>query len=63
MAILYGLWSFGIFFPIWYVRTKKNLATLIPHREKRNNSAVNVATTNFANFPQFFAEKIDKKIQ
>jgi hypothetical protein len=24
----YGLWSFGIFFPLWDVRTKLNLATL-----------------------------------
>jgi hypothetical protein len=23
------LWSFGIFFPFWYVWTKKNLATLV----------------------------------
>jgi hypothetical protein len=28
MAFWYNLWSFGIFFPIWYVWTKKNLATL-----------------------------------
>jgi hypothetical protein len=28
MAIWYSLWSFVIFFPIWYVWTKKNLATL-----------------------------------
>jgi hypothetical protein len=28
MAVWYSLWSFGIFFPIWYVWTKKNLATL-----------------------------------
>jgi hypothetical protein len=29
MAVWYGLWSFGIFFPIWYIWTKKNLATMI----------------------------------
>jgi hypothetical protein len=29
MAIWYGLWSFGIFSPFWYVWTKKNLATLM----------------------------------
>jgi hypothetical protein len=29
MATWYCLWSFGIFFPFWYVRTKKNLATLV----------------------------------
>jgi hypothetical protein len=29
MAIWYSLWSFGIFFPIWYVWSKKNLATLV----------------------------------
>jgi hypothetical protein len=36
MAICYNLWPFGIacghlfyFFPIWYVLTKKNLATLV----------------------------------
>jgi hypothetical protein len=28
MATWHSLWSFGIFFPIWYARTKKNLATL-----------------------------------
>jgi hypothetical protein len=28
MAIWYSLYSFGIFFPFWYVWTKKNLATL-----------------------------------
>jgi hypothetical protein len=28
MAIWYRLWSFGIFFPFWYVWIKKNLATL-----------------------------------
>jgi hypothetical protein len=29
MAVWYSLWSFGILFPIWYVWTKKNLATLV----------------------------------
>jgi hypothetical protein len=30
-GIIYGrLWSFGIFFLIWYVLTKKDLATLVP---------------------------------
>jgi hypothetical protein len=28
MTVWYSLWSFGIFFPIWYVWTMKNLATL-----------------------------------
>jgi hypothetical protein len=28
MAVWYSLWSFGHFFPFWYVWTKKNLATL-----------------------------------
>jgi hypothetical protein len=28
MAVWCRLWSFGIFFPFWYVLTKKNLATL-----------------------------------
>jgi hypothetical protein len=28
MTVWNGLWSFGIFFPFWYVWTKKNLATL-----------------------------------
>jgi hypothetical protein len=37
MAVSYSLWSFGIFFPIWYVWTKKNLATLIPDPTKINN--------------------------
>jgi hypothetical protein len=27
-AVWYSLWSLGIFFPFWYVWTKKNLATL-----------------------------------
>jgi uncharacterized membrane protein YccC len=29
MSIWYSLWSFGIFFPFWYVRTETNLATLL----------------------------------
>jgi hypothetical protein len=29
MVRWYSLWSFGIFFPFWYVSTKKNLATLV----------------------------------
>jgi hypothetical protein len=29
MAFWYSLWSLGIFFPVWYVWTKKNLAALI----------------------------------
>jgi hypothetical protein len=39
MAVLYSLWSFGIFFLFWYLWTTKNLATLaetghcIPSRE------------------------------
>jgi hypothetical protein len=28
MAVWCSLWSFGIFFPFWYVLTEKNLATL-----------------------------------
>jgi hypothetical protein len=28
MAIWYIMWSFGIFFPFWYIATEKNLATL-----------------------------------
>jgi hypothetical protein len=34
MAVWYSLWSFVIFFPIWYVWTKKNLATLVTPREE-----------------------------
>jgi hypothetical protein len=26
----YSLWSFGVFCPLWYVWTNKNLATLGP---------------------------------
>jgi hypothetical protein len=29
MAVWYSLWSFVIFFPLWNVWTKKNLATLV----------------------------------
>jgi hypothetical protein len=29
MAVWYNLWSFGIYFPFWYVWTKKNLATIV----------------------------------
>jgi hypothetical protein len=29
MAVLYSLWKFVIFFPIWNVWTRKNLATLL----------------------------------
>jgi hypothetical protein len=32
MPVWYSLWSFGIAFPIWYVLTKKNLATLVRQR-------------------------------
>jgi hypothetical protein len=32
MFVWYSLWSFGIFFPFWYVWTKKNLATLLRQR-------------------------------
>jgi hypothetical protein len=31
LAVWYSLRSFGIFFPFWYVWTKKNLATLRGH--------------------------------
>jgi hypothetical protein len=34
MAVGYGMWSFGIFLPIWYVWTKKNLATLKWRKEE-----------------------------
>jgi hypothetical protein len=27
--VVYSLWSFGIFFPLWYVLTKENPATLL----------------------------------
>jgi hypothetical protein len=29
MAVCYSLWSFVTFFPIWYVWSRKNLATLV----------------------------------
>jgi hypothetical protein len=29
MSVCYKLWSFGIFFTLWYVWTKKKLATLM----------------------------------
>jgi hypothetical protein len=32
MAVWYSMWSFLIFFPIWYVWIKKNLATLFQTR-------------------------------
>jgi hypothetical protein len=32
MAFRFSLWLFGIFFQIWYVWTKKNLATLVSTR-------------------------------
>jgi hypothetical protein len=35
MAIWYSLWSFGIFFPFWYIWTEKNLATLIRNETKQ----------------------------
>jgi hypothetical protein len=37
MAIWYSLHSFGIFFPFWYVSTKKNLATLLFVRLKQGD--------------------------
>jgi hypothetical protein len=36
MAVWYSLWSFGIFFPFWYVWTKENLATLLPNGKFAN---------------------------
>jgi hypothetical protein len=39
MAIWYSLWSFGIFFPFWYVWTNKNLATL-PSRHRHLASGI-----------------------
>jgi hypothetical protein len=40
MAVWCSLCSFGIFFPFWYVGTKKNLATLM-----------NAAMMNTENYP------------
>jgi hypothetical protein len=34
MAVWYSLWSFGIFFPFWYVCIKKNLATMYQTRQE-----------------------------
>jgi hypothetical protein len=34
MAVCYSLWSFVIFFPIWYVCTKKNLVTLLATKKR-----------------------------
>jgi hypothetical protein len=36
MAVWCSLWSFGIFFPFWYVWTKKNLATLVKLQNLKN---------------------------
>jgi hypothetical protein len=36
MAVQNSLWSFGIFFQIWHVRAKKNLASLL----QTNNQAI-----------------------
>jgi hypothetical protein len=38
------LWSFGIFFPFWYVWTKKNLAT----RQKRKRFGTFIIYYSFA---------------
>jgi hypothetical protein len=45
MAVCYSLWSFGIFSPICFVWTKKNLATLLvmgpnPRRIRRGRTNV-----------------------
>jgi hypothetical protein len=44
MVVWYSLWSFGIYFPIWYVWTKKNLATLLAtakvHKQTSDNKMV-----------------------
>jgi hypothetical protein len=40
MAVWYILWSFGIYFPIWYVWTKKNLATLGKSISEANHACV-----------------------
>jgi hypothetical protein len=37
IAVWCSLWSFGIYFPFWYVCTKKNLATLRQSFEKTHN--------------------------
>jgi hypothetical protein len=37
MAFWYSLWSFGIVFLIWYVRMKKNLATLVTQETVQSN--------------------------
>jgi hypothetical protein len=34
MAVWYSLWTLVIFFPFWYVWTKKNLATLHQGKEE-----------------------------
>jgi hypothetical protein len=34
MAVWYSFWSFVIFFPTWYVWTKKNLATLFKNTNR-----------------------------
>jgi hypothetical protein len=51
MAIWYILWSFGIFFPFWYIcRTEKNLAT----REKmadRKKWRTRPVSANFSKIP------------
>jgi hypothetical protein len=36
------LWSFGIFFPFWYVRTNKNLATLASFEKKEQQLAAKI---------------------
>jgi hypothetical protein len=38
MAVWYSLWSFGRFFPFWYVWTKKNLATVLLSSDDQHKS-------------------------
>jgi hypothetical protein len=52
MAVWYYLWSFVIFFPIWNVWTKKNLATL-PHNQ--SFLLVHFLTDDFFAAPQFLS--------
>jgi hypothetical protein len=69
MAVWYSLWSFVIFFPIWYAWTKKNPATLVKtnvgilfrwkaFRRQTSRLENNLQESGFYFFIDMFSEQI-----
>jgi hypothetical protein len=53
MAVWYSVWSFGNFFPFWYVWTKKNLAA--PGSNRRNH-LLHLPSPQFEPFSSSFGQ-------